>query len=171
MITLIAAIDQNNLIGNKNQIPWKLPEDLKFFKQVTTGKNVVMGRKTYESIGKPLPNRNNYIITNDHSYKTHSAYVIHSIETILFLSQIKKQEFYIIGGSQIYKLFLPHADYMILTHIHSTYQGDTYFPRYEEKEWEKYFNYDAISKSGIPYSIAKYRKNFDQGEIYDNLSL
>ena len=129
MITIIAAISKNGVIGDDNKLIWHLPEDLKRFKKLTSGNVVVMGRKTHESIGKALPNRLNIILSRDFYWNKplgNGCVVCHSIEEVLY--KFKHRDIFIIGGSQIYREFLPYADEMELTHIDKEFKGDTYFP-------------------------------------------
>ncbi len=136
IISLIAAIGKNRVIGNKNSLPWSLPADMKHFKELTTGKPVIMGRKTFESIKKPLPNRTNIIITHDPNYKAEGCIIAHSLDDALKAAENQK-EVMIIGGSQIYKEFLPKADKLYLTLIDADFDGDAYFPEYEIEEWKE----------------------------------
>lgn len=123
-LTLIAAISQNYVIGNKGQIPWKLPEDMKRFKELTTGHTVVMGRKTYESIGRPLPKRKNIVVTKS-DLQQEGIIVAHSIDEALELGDGKT---YIIGGQQIYEQTIERANKLEITHVHKTVEGDAFFP-------------------------------------------
>lgn len=131
MIAIVTAMDLNDLIGKENKLPWRLPNDLSHFRKLTWGKNIVMGRKTYESIGV-LPNRNTIVLTR------YPESVEGPVRTITTPEQILNQEgdFYVIGGAEIYKLFLPYADVMHITQIDESFEGDTYFPKWNWKEWE-----------------------------------
>lgn len=141
MISLIFAMDINNLIGKDNDLPWHYSEDLKYFKAVTSGKKVVMGENTFFSIvnriGKPLPNRENYVatLTNDFNYP--NVNVINDL--ISFLETIKdvSEEYFIIGGKRIYELSLPYADRLYITHINKEYEGNVYFPKINYSEYKK----------------------------------
>lgn len=135
-ISLIAAMGKNRIIGKNNSLPWKLPEDMKRFKEITKGKLIVMGRKTFESIGKPLPNRTNIIITHDKNYKADGCVVVYSVEEALKTAK-GNEEVMVIGGEQIFKLFLPKADRMYLTFIDEDFEGDAYFPQYNKDEWKE----------------------------------
>ncbi|KUP06494.1 dihydrofolate reductase [Bacillus coahuilensis p1.1.43] len=128
MITLIWAMDENGLIGKDNSMPWHLPKDLKHFKTKTTGRTIIMGRKTFESLGKPLPNRKNIVLTRNQHSHIEGCETVHSIEDIIRMNQQSSEEYMVIGGSQIYKEFLPFADKLEVTLIHDTFEGDTYFP-------------------------------------------
>lgn len=133
MISMIVAADENNVIGKDNQLIWHLPDDLKFFKQKTSGHCIIMGRHTFESVGKPLPNRTNIIITRDKNYKAEGCKVVHSLEDALELAKEDDNPF-IVGGEQIYRLALPIADEVFLTRIHHEFEGDRHFPELGE-EW------------------------------------
>lgn len=136
MISLIWAMDENRVIGRNNKLPWHLPEDLKFFKRVTMGHPIAMGRKTYESIGKPLPGRENIIITRDSHYKKEGCTVLHSIDELREYADEKDTEVFVIGGAEIFKDILPFADRLYLTKIYHAFEGDTYFPIFDTGQWE-----------------------------------
>ena len=136
IISLIAAMGKNNVIGNKGKLPWNLPADMKYFRDKTLGKPVIMGRKTFESIGKPLPERTNIIITHDQNYKAEGCIVVHSADEAIKAVE-DAEEVMVIGGSQIYKEFLPKANKMYLTIINNDFEGDTYFPEYKIEEWKE----------------------------------
>ena len=138
IISLIAAMDRKGVIGKNNALPWKLSADLKRFKQLTIGKPVIMGKKTFESIRKPLPNRTNIIVTHDTTYKADGCFVAHSVEEALKAAKNSK-ELMVIGGAQIFKEALPKADKMYLTLIDADFEGDAYFPDYNKKEWKETF--------------------------------
>lgn len=134
------AVSENNVIGNKNNLPWHLPEDLKHFKDLTLGKTVVMGRKTYESIvarlKKPLPGRKNVVITRQKDFVVpEGVLVFNSLEEAA--KQLSAEDLYIIGGAEIFKLALPFAQKMYLTRVRGNYQGDAYLPEINWKTWEK----------------------------------
>ena len=131
MISLIVAHDENRVIGYENDMPWHLPGDLQYFKKTTMGKPVIMGRNTFESIGKPLPGRRNIIITRNASYVAEGAEIVSSLEEAIALVK-DVEEIMIIGGQQIFDLALPLADRLYITHIHHAFKGDTYFPAYDE---------------------------------------
>lgn len=135
MISFLWAQDINGLIGNNNELPWRLPADLKYFKETTMGHAIVMGRKTYESIGKPLPGRTNIILTRDKNYKPEGCLVFHSKEALLNWIEDNGSEVFITGGSEIFNLFLKEADRLYVTKIRSSFEGDTYFP---EIDWDKW---------------------------------
>lgn len=136
IISIIAAIAKNRVIGSKNKLPWHLPEDIKRFRTLTLGKPVIMGRKTYESIGKPLPDRKNIVLTRNKDYHISGCIVVHSLDEALNTAK-GNNEVMIIGGAEIYKMFLPLADKMYLTLIDAEFAGDSYFPRYNPSEWQE----------------------------------
>ncbi|TFJ93853.1 dihydrofolate reductase [Lentibacillus salicampi] len=139
MISLLVAMDRNHVIGHQNDLPWHLPNDLKFFKKKTTGHTIIMGRKTFVSIGKPLPNRRNVVISKQRSDSEFpdGMDVIHDIGTIIdWNHQEPAKELFVIGGEEIFKQVLPHADRMYITLIDDAFQGDTYFPDFSEIEWQ-----------------------------------
>lgn len=136
MISLLVAMDKNHVIGRDNDLPWHLPKDLKFFKELTTGHHVIMGRRTYDSIGKPLPNRTNWIITTEKSGYPEEVNLIHDMETIKKMNNEKpEEEFFVIGGGNVFKQVLPFADRMYITWIDESFEGDTFFPVFPEEEW------------------------------------
>lgn len=135
-ITLIAAMDNNGLIGVNNDLPWRISEDLKRFKQLTTGHTIIMGRKTYESLPGALPNRRNIVITSDREYKRPGIDVVPSIEYAIRLAD-KTEENFVVGGASIYDQFLPFANKMYLTRIKAVFSGDAYFPKVNFENWEQ----------------------------------
>ncbi len=130
-LSAIVAMTPDRIIGKNGTLPWHLPEDLKFFKKQTSGHPIVMGRKTFDSIGKPLPKRQNIILTNDQNWQHPNTKTIHHPDQLSTL-QLLDSTIYVIGGSQIYSLFLPLLDDLYITHIHHPYEGDTVFPEYSE---------------------------------------
>lgn len=135
MISLIAAMAQNRVIGKDNRLPWRLPADMAYFKQTTMGHPVVMGRKTFESIGKPLPGRRNIILTRDPDFRAEGCEVCHSITAVLALSRAGEKEFFIIGGDSVYSAFFPLADRLYLTFIAQSFAGDAFFPEIDARKW------------------------------------
>lgn len=134
---MIAAIGKNNALGKDNDLIWHLPDDFKRFKQLTTGHKIIMGRKTFESFPKPLPNRAHIIITRDRNYSLDlpSCTVVHSMEEALNLVHNDPLS-YIIGGGEIYDLAMPHADVLEITRVHESFDADTYFPEIDKKIWK-----------------------------------
>jgi dihydrofolate reductase len=154
MIKIIVATSKNKVIGNNNELIWKLSSDIKRFKELTTGHPVVMGRKTYESIGKPLPNRRNIIITRNSEYEVEGCEVVSSLEEALLLTN---NDCFIIGGGEIYKQSLELADKIYLTLVHKDFEGDTTFPELG-KEWATIDtkDFDADEKNEYNYSFIEY---------------
>lgn len=134
MISIIAAVAQNGVIGDKNALLWHISEDMRFFKRTTSGHPVIMGRKTYESLGRPLPNRTNVVISRTQR-EIEGCTVVSSLEEAVALFP-PEEEVFIIGGAQIYALALAIADRMYLTRVYHDYQGDTSFPEWDSDEWQ-----------------------------------
>ena len=134
VITMIAAAEENNALGKDNDLVWHLPDDFKRFKELTTGHHIIMGRKTFETFPKPLPNRTHIVITRKKDYQKEGAVVVHSLEKALELAKDDPQPF-IIGGGEIYKLAMPEADKIELTRVHGTFEADAFFPEIDEKKW------------------------------------
>ena len=134
-VSLIVAVSQNGVIGSNNKLPWRLPADLKHFKELTMGHPVIMGRKTYESIGKSLPGRTNLVVTRQGKFKTEGCQVVHSVEeAIRFCGNT--DEIFIIGGASIYQEALPYADKIYLTRIHKDFEGNARLFDLDEKVWK-----------------------------------
>ncbi|MBY6036733.1 dihydrofolate reductase [Fictibacillus nanhaiensis] len=157
MISFVVAIDKNRAIGKDNDLPWYLPNDLKHFKKVTMGKPIVMGRKTYESIGKPLPGRENIVVTRDKNYIAEGTKIVHSIDEVL---AIDAEEICVIGGTEIFKLFLPVADRLYITEIHETFEADTFFPELDQNEWKEISRSTGTvdEKNKYPHEFVVYEK-------------
>lgn len=126
MIYQVVATCENKIIGKNNQLPWHFSEDLQFFKQLTTFQTVIMGRKTYESIGKPLPNRENFVLTKSQSYQASGIQIFNEIQDAIHA--VKTDKVFIIGGAHIYQQTLDYIDGIYMTYIHQTFEGDTFFP-------------------------------------------
>ncbi|MGP1927563.1 MAG: type 3 dihydrofolate reductase [Arsenophonus sp. NC-QC1-MAG3] len=137
-ISLIAAMTENHVIGLENNMPWFLSDDLAWFKRNTLNKPVIMGRITYESIGKPLPKRLNIILSHTHLSNDNSVILVNSVDEAISKAG-KAEEVIIIGGGKIYELFLPLANRLYLTHVDAKIIGDTYFPAYQADEWDSVF--------------------------------
>ena len=154
LISIIAAMSKNRVIGKDNVLPWHLPADLKHFKKLTLGKPIIMGRKTYASIGKPLPERHNIIITRESNLELPGCTVVNSVEEALQAAG-DCDEVMVIGGCEIYKQFLPLANRLYLTLVHSTIEGDTFFPELDETKWEEVSreNFEADEKNSYTYSF------------------
>lgn len=142
ILSMIVATADNNIIGKDNDMPWHLPADLAYFKKVTLGKPIIMGRKTYESIGRPLPGRRNIVISRDENYIAEGIDTVTSVEQALALvdgsdGSDAVEEIMVIGGGAIYKHCLPNADRLYVTHIKAAIDGDTQFPAYDDGCWNK----------------------------------
>lgn len=127
----IVAHDPNRLIGANGDLPWHLPADLAFFKKTTSGHPIVMGRKTFDSIGRALPKRQNIVLTRDPNWSASDITVIHSPEEVKTLALTHSEPVFIIGGAEIYQQFMPLLDELLVTKVNTAYEGDTYFPEYE----------------------------------------
>src|SRR3989338_2624712 len=134
MITLIAALTADGVIGKEGKIPWHIPEDLRNFKRLTTGNTIIMGRRTYESIGRPLSNRRNIVVSTT-LLSLEGIIVCSTITEALATAASLGKELFVIGGAALYQATLPVADRMILSHVKRTYGGDTYFPTYDSSDW------------------------------------
>ncbi|MCV2403390.1 type 3 dihydrofolate reductase [Marinomonas sp. C2222] len=166
MLSLIVAMSTNRTIGINNSLPWHLPNDLKYFKQATMGKPIVMGRKTFESIGKPLPGRRNIVISRDENYSAEGIDVVSSLDAAIALGESiclvnGQDEVMVIGGSQIYQLALEKADRLYITHVDAEVEGDAFFP---EVSWDDYslVGEEAFSAEGhnpYDYRFSIYQKN------------
>lgn len=131
-LTAIVAMTPARVIGRGGDLPWRLPEDLAFFKRTTSGHPIVMGRKTYDSIGRPLPKRRNIVLTRDCNWSAEGVEVIHCPEELPSLEGVAGRVF-VIGGSEIYAAFLPHLDDLLISHVKNEYEGDTRFPEFEDQ--------------------------------------
>ena len=152
-------MDQKGVIGKENLLPWRLSDDLKNFKKATMSKPVIMGRKTHESIGKPLPGRKNIIITRNKYYSSGDCIICHSLEDALDICA-NDEEVVIIGGSEIYQLGLEHAQRIYLTEVHADVIGDVFFPAYDRNEWDVIdrTEFDADEKNDYPFSCLTLEK-------------
>lgn len=159
MISLMVAHDPNRVIGRDNQLPWHIPEDLAYFKKHTINKAIVMGRNTYESIGRPLPKRRNIVVSRQQNLTIDGVDVVHSIDEAVKLAEEFHPEVMIIGGEQIFKTVLPTADRLYITLIHDEFEGDTYFPEYGEG-WELTSESDRFESNGVSFTYLIFdRKN------------
>lgn len=159
MITMIAAAGENNALGKNGEIPWHLPDDFKHFKTLTSGHHIIMGRKTWETFPKPLPNRKHIVITRDLAYQANNAVVVHSLEDALAYCK-EEAHCYIIGGGEIYKLGLKYATHIELTHIHGTFEADAFFPNLDPSEWEKMQSrfHESDDRHAYAFTFTSYRK-------------
>jgi len=137
LISLVVAVSQNGVIGAENDLPWSLPADLRHFKTLTTGHHIVMGRKTYASIGRPLPKRANLVISRQQGLQIAGATVCNSAEQALEVAKVNGEtEFFVIGGASIYEMFLPMAHRIFYTEVGASVEGSVYFPRWDKGAWE-----------------------------------
>jgi dihydrofolate reductase len=159
ILSIISAIGENNEIGKSNTLLWNLPADMKHFRETTKGHTVIMGQKTFESIGHPLPNRRNIILTKDENFKQEGIEIVYSIPELMELLEKttnKDEGVFIIGGGQIYKLFIDIADRLYITHVNKSFpDADTFFPEIDMTKWEK------VKSENYPTDILnKYNQEF-----------
>jgi dihydrofolate reductase len=157
-LSLIWAMDENRLIGNNNALPWHLPADLAFFKRTTMEKPIIMGRKTYDAIGRPLPGRQNIIITRDTAYTAKGCDIANSIDEAMSLVPEEVQEVMLIGGASLYLQTLAQADALYITQIYHAFSGDTWFPEIDMSQWSETYreDFEADEKNPHAYSFMKY---------------
>ncbi len=172
IISLIAAIGRNNELGKNNQLLWQMPADMKHFREITSGHPIIMGRKTFESIGRPLPNRQNIVITRDQNYLSHGVDVVHSLDEALRLTSAlngkrfeetqDEIEVFIIGGGQIYKEAISRANRLYITRVDVASEGaDTFFPEIDPSVWIEASRIEnsADEKNPFPYAFLTYEKS------------
>ncbi|MFM5048626.1 type 3 dihydrofolate reductase [Aeromonas veronii] len=160
-ISMIAAMAHDRVIGKDNQMPWHLPADLAHFKRVTLGKPVLMGRKTFESIGRPLPGRRNLVISRNPDYQVEGIEVVGSVEAALaLLAGSSVEELMVIGGGHLYAEMLPSADCLYLTRIDLAVEGDTRFPAFDDGQWQRIAceSHPADEKNPHPYSFETWQR-------------
>lgn len=152
-VSAIVAISENHAIGKNNQLLWHLPADLRHFKDITSGHSIIMGRKTFDSVGKPLPNRRNIVVTRQH-ITIPGCEVVHSVNNALELCK-GEDEVFIGGGAEIYKMAMPVTDRIYLTIVHEHFEADTFFPEIDIHEWKEASRerHEADQKNPIPYSF------------------
>lgn len=166
MISLIVAMASNRVIGRNNQLPWSLPSDLKYFKSMTMGKPIVMGRKTFESIGKPLPGRTNIVVTNNRAFKAEGVSVVHSLdEAIELATEVALgddvAELMVIGGAQLYEAILPRVERLYLTEVQAEVEGDAWFPALDFSQWNESHrdDFQAVDATLYGYSFVVYDRS------------
>ncbi|MGZ8947274.1 MAG: dihydrofolate reductase [Methylococcaceae bacterium] len=159
-ISLIVAMASNRVIGLNNQMPWHLSADLKKFKKITMGSPILMGRKTYESIGKPLPGRTNIIVSRNPEYRQDGCLVFNDLNIAIKKACESAKEVFVIGGSDLYEAILPFADAIYLTVINSEFQGDTFFPDLDLNDWSEVEREDINNDPDVAfsYSFLKFEK-------------
>lgn len=153
MLSMIVAMAKNYVIGKDNQLIWHLPEDLKRFKKLTTGHTIIMGRKTFESLGRILPNRRHVILCHDMAMKIENE----NIEILEDISMLEKyiqseEEHFVIGGATIYRLLMPYANKLYITKIEEEFEGDVYFPEIKEEEWQEVEREEGIKNEKNPFN-------------------
>ena len=160
-LSLIVAMDENRLIGSNNKLPWHLPADLAFFKRTTLGKPIIMGRKTFESIGKALPGRRNIVITRDAEFNAETCEVAHSIEAAMSLAY-ENDEVMLIGGASLYEQTIALATQLYITQIHHCFEGDNWFPEFSLNDWkvDNRKDFDADHGNAYAYSFIKFVREF-----------
>ena len=149
-VSIIAAMDENRVIGKDNQMPWRLPAELQYVKKTTMGHPIVMGRKNYEAIGRPLPGRRNIVMSRDQSFRAEGCEVMHSPQEVLEKCG-QEEEIFIFGGEQIYRLFLPFVSKLYITRIHHSFEGDVFFPEIDYSEWKEVSREKGLTDEKNPY--------------------
>lgn len=161
-LSLICAMTPQRVIGNHNQLPWHMPADLQHFKALTLGKPIIMGRKTFVSIGKPLPQRRNIVLTRDKNFTAPGCEVFHALVDALNLFDTKTQDIFIIGGAEIFAQALSQADFLYLTIIHADIPGDSFFPEWHKasSQWQEISRdaHHADEKNAYNYTFVTYQK-------------
>ncbi len=161
-LSLVVAATQNNVIGKDNRLLWRLPNDLSFFKNLTWGMPVIMGRKTFDSLGKPLAGRTNIVITRQGDWQKEGVVAVHSLEEgVREAAALDVRECFVIGGGQIYKAAMPMAGRVYLTRVMTTLEGDTFFPEMREEDWElsSCRSFPADAKHTYPYRFEIWQRN------------
>jgi dihydrofolate reductase len=161
-VSLIVAVSTNGVIGRDGDLPWRMPEDLKRFKSLTMGHHLVVGRKTWEEVGQPLPGRMMVVVTRARDFQVAGVTVVHSLQEALDVAH-NDDEVFIAGGGEIYRQALPLADRLYLTRIHAEIEGDTTFPEFDQSEWRlvEREDHDADERNPYPYSFIVYEKIID----------
>ena len=152
MLSIIVAIAKNNAIGKDNQLLWHISEDLQYFRQVTSGHTVIMGRKTFESIGKPLPNRKNIVVSC--TLTPQEGIIVVSSITEALQHAVKEPEVFVIGGGAIYRETFPLAQKLYITQVHENYEGDTFFPAIDVAEWQEIARTDFTNGAQFPHAFS-----------------
>ena len=163
-ISLVAAVAENGVIGKNNDLPWHLPDDMKFFMEKTKGHHVILGRKNYESLPekyRPLPDRTNIVVTRSSDFQAPGCRVVHSIaEAFQFAESNSEKEVMVIGGADIYRLALPHANNLYITEIRASVDGDVYFPEFNQNEWTEVSRiaHQKDERHAYPFDFVHYRR-------------
>jgi len=158
-LSIIVATDEQGLIGKDNDLPWKLSADLQYFRRVTMGKPLIMGRNTHESIGRALPGRKNIIVSNNCDYTADGCCVVHSVEDAVKACD-GVEEVMVMGGASLYKQMLQQADRLYLTQVHASLEGDTWFPDWQRSDWQEISREDHLAddKNDYPYSFVIFER-------------
>lgn len=157
-LSIIVAVANNNVIGINNTLPWHLPEDLKHFKALTMGHHIIMGRKTYESLGRLLPGRTTVIVTRNNRYKVEGAIVVNSLEAALEASS-NDEEVFLIGGAELYEIGLTHADKLYVTEVNAEFEGDAFLPSFDLAHWQEASRESHEAENGLAFSYVTYERN------------
>ena len=157
-IVIVVAMDRQGLIGRNNILPWRLSADLKYFSKLTMGKTLVMGRNTYESIGRPLPGRKNIVVTSNADYHMDGCTIASSLERALCAASNDAKEIMVIGGASLYEQFLPRVNRVYITHVNAELEGNAWFPNWDRGQWREIRREDHVSdeKNQYPYSFVVY---------------
>jgi len=154
-ISFIVAAAENNAIGKDNKLPWHLPTDMRYFKNVTWAMPVIMGRKSFEELGKPLGGRQNFVVTRNKNWKANGVNVVHTIDQAITLAlQTDTKEIFITGGAEIFKAALPLADRIYLTRVHGIFEGDSFFPELSLNEWKMVSNRECRADEKNAYALS-----------------
>lgn len=159
-LSIIAAVARNGVIGIENRLPWRLPEDLRHFKRLTLGHHLIMGRKTFESIGRPLPGRVTVILTRDPGYRAEGCLTAGSIDDALRLCG-DDPEVFVVGGAELYAQLLPRAERLYLTEIDADFAGDAFFPAFDRSQWAEVGREPHVSDTGLAYAFVTYQRRRD----------
>ena len=159
IVSLVAAMSENRVIGRGGGLPWHLPKDLQYFKKLTVDHTVIMGRKTYDEVKRPLDNRRNVVITRNPDFKPHGVTVVPTLKEALALGATEREVF-VIGGGEIYRLALPLADRLYLTVVHATVEGDTFFPEFDKDAWalDEEERHEADAKHAFAFTFRRYSR-------------
>ncbi len=164
IVSMIVAAAQNDVIGKENQLPWHMPADMKYFKQTTSGHCIIMGRKTFDALGKPLPNRTNIIITRQEDFSAEGCMVVNQLQQAIdYAKDHGETECFIIGGGDIFIQALVWTDKVYLTRIHHDFEGDTFFPALSKTDWKEVLNDKHLpdEKNKFPYSFEVFERNYE----------
>lgn len=158
-LAIVVAVAANGVIGSNNELPWRLPEDLKYFKRTTMGHPIVMGRKTFDSIGKPLPGRKNIVVTRQTDWQHDGVDVVHNLEDAISLAKkVCREEgverAMLIGGANLYEQALPECERLYLTEVHADVEGDAFFPKFARQQWREIEREDHFADDSNPYNYS-----------------